>query len=58
MKCHYCEENIDEKVQQHSAMRNKKTEQIAYLHYPDCKVRFGTFHKTKKELLEAGVLKK
>ncbi len=46
--CHYCEEEIKEN-QELSRMKNNKTGQVIYLHYPDCKVRFTTFHKTKKE---------
>lgn len=46
--CHYCEKEIKEDQEQ-SSMKSNKTGQVIYLHYPDCKVRFTTFYKTRKE---------
>lgn len=48
MICHYCEKEIQED-KPCSALKNKKTGQIIYLHYPKCHVRFTTFYKTEKE---------
>lgn len=51
MICHYCEKEILENESQ-TTLRNNKTEQIIFVHYPVCHVRFTTFYKTEKELNE------
>lgn len=48
MNCHYCEEAIHE-TQESSEMYNNKNKEVISLHYPNCKVEFTTFYKTKKE---------
>jgi hypothetical protein len=56
MNCKYCEKEIVS-GESFRSMVNRKTEEKAFFHYPDCFVRFTTFYKTEKELKEKGLIK-
>lgn len=53
MNCHYCEKEIKEK-EESIKLTNNKTKQESNFHFPQCYVRFTTFYKTKKQLIERG----